>query len=78
MRTIVDIPQDVIAKLDRWASREKLSRAEVVRQALTKAVAEQDIKKDFRQFFGLWKDLGPDKIPKDGLAWQRQLRDESD
>jgi metal-responsive CopG/Arc/MetJ family transcriptional regulator len=78
MRTIVDLPNELIGQLDQWAEREQLSRAEVVRRALSKAVAEQDIKKDFRQFFGLWTDLGPDIVPKDGLAWQRQLRDECD
>jgi Ribbon-helix-helix protein, copG family len=76
MRTIVDIPQDIIVKLDNWAAQENVSRAEVVRRALTKAVAEQDRGKDLSRYFGAWKDLGPDQVPKDGLAWQRQLRDE--
>jgi hypothetical protein len=76
MRTIVDIPQDVIAKLDSWAAREKLSRAEVVRRALAKAVIEQDVDDDWSDVFGAWKNLGPDVVPKDGLAWQQNLRDE--
>ncbi len=74
----MDIPLETITKLDHWAEREKVSRAEIVRRALAKAVTGQDIKKDFSQFFGAWKNFGPDQVPKDGLAWQRQLRDECD
>ncbi len=70
MRTIVDIPQETLTQLDAWAAREKTSRAEIVRRLLGAAVAEQD-KGSLDKYFGVWKDRN-----MDGVAWQRELRDE--
>jgi metal-responsive CopG/Arc/MetJ family transcriptional regulator len=78
MRTIMDIPQETITKLDHWAEREKVSRAEIVRRALTKAVNEQNTPHDFSKYFGAWEAFGPDEVPKDGLTLQQQLRAEWD
>jgi metal-responsive CopG/Arc/MetJ family transcriptional regulator len=72
MRTIVDIPSDTLTRLDAWAEREKVSRAEIVRRVLATAVTEQD-KVDLSQFAGIWKDRDID-----GLAWQQNLRAEWD
>jgi metal-responsive CopG/Arc/MetJ family transcriptional regulator len=73
MRTIVDIPKETVAKLDHWAGRERVSRAEIVRRALAKAVAEQDKPIDWSKYFGAWKDRDID-----GVAFQRALRDAED
>jgi predicted transcriptional regulator len=75
MRMIVDIPQEIIARLNDWAEREQVSRAEIVRRALTKAVNEQDTPKDFSKYFGAWAAFGPDEVPKDGLTLQQLLRE---
>jgi metal-responsive CopG/Arc/MetJ family transcriptional regulator len=73
MRTIVDLPKDLIDQLDQRAAGEQLSRAEVVRRLLIKAVAAQDTKKDWSRFVGLWEDRA-----LDGVAFQRALRDAED
>jgi Ribbon-helix-helix protein, copG family len=70
VRTVIDIPDKLVKTMDSYARMKKISRAEVVRQAL-----ELDVKRIRQELFdmacGAWKDK-----PVDGLALQRKLRDE--
>ena len=70
MRTIIEVPDDVIKSLDRVGGAEKRSRAALIREAIseylrTKAVPPAEAA------FGLWK-----RHPKDGIQYQKALRDE--
>jgi metal-responsive CopG/Arc/MetJ family transcriptional regulator len=73
MRTLVDIPDDQIAELTQLAQREKVSRAALVRKAIS------DLLESKRQTdgdaiaaaFGIWSDM-----EEDGLAYQERLRSE--
>jgi metal-responsive CopG/Arc/MetJ family transcriptional regulator len=71
MRTLVDIPDADIAALDELSRRRKVSRAQVIREAikahLTKAGAGAN---DLDRFFGAWG------TGEDGLAYQERLRSE--
>lgn len=72
MRTLVDIPEDDIAWLDRKAALDGKSRAALVREAVA-AFRSSTFKSGIEQAFGLWKDrtdIG------DGVEFQRRLRAE--
>lgn len=69
MRTLVDIPDKQIKDLMAICEAEKVSRAEVIRQAISlylknKKLEEVDV-------FGIWKDKNVD-----GLTYQEQMRSE--
>lgn len=53
MRTIVDIPDDHIQRLDAIAERSKISRAAVVRIAVERYLGKSH-KKNLDDCFGLW------------------------
>ena len=72
MRTIVDIPDEQIRRLDEAARREGISRAESVRRAVNLYLSAEDGRDvAFREAYGGWLHLGldPDKYLAD-------LRDE--
>ena len=70
MRALVDIPNDLIEDLAKLSAAKKLSRAEIIRQAITAFV--NDNKLPTRESaFGLWSDTGVD-----GVAYQDVLREE--
>lgn len=74
MRTIVDLPNEDIRRLDGIAKREKVSRAEVVRRAV-KDYADKVEPHPIDAVFGMWKgrkDIG------DGVEYQRRIRAEWD
>ena len=73
MRTLVDIPDDQIAELAKIADAEKVSRAALVRRAITDLLAAHRAKKNdaFEAAFGSWADM-----EEDGLAFQERLRSE--
>jgi Arc/MetJ-type ribon-helix-helix transcriptional regulator len=79
MRTLVDIPDDAINRLDVLRAAKGWSRAEAVRRAVNdllerEAEAERAADKAaFDAAFGMWKDRGTD-----GLAYQQALRAEWD
>jgi predicted transcriptional regulator len=79
MRTLIDIPEDAIRRLDDLAAASGWSRAEAVRRAindmLERAAAAERAADDaaLSAAFGLWKDRGID-----GLAYQKALRAEWD
>lgn len=70
MRTLVDIPNKQLGELAEICKQENLSRAAVVREAITAYIAEHRSKKTV-DAFGLW---GKKKI--DGLKYQRKIRSE--
>ena len=69
MRTLVDIPDKQIKDLTAICEAEKVSRAEIVRRAISDYLEKK--KPGTAEAFGLWKDH---KV--DGLAYQEQVRSE--
>lgn len=69
MRTLVDIPDRQIVELIRISKAEKVSRAEIIRQAVAAFIEMK--KPGAFEAFGLWK-----KRAIDGLAYQEQVRSE--
>lgn len=69
MRTLVDLTERQIAELDRLSKMHDLSRAELVRRAVDRYLAETA--PDREAGFGLWKRAGA-KV--DGLRFQRRMR----
>lgn len=74
MRTLVDIPEDDIAKLDALATRVKKSRAAAIREAI-KLYLEQrgDDRSWIDRGYGLWAHR--DDIP-DSVEYQRAIRED--
>ncbi|MFO8009002.1 MAG: ribbon-helix-helix protein, CopG family [Candidatus Brocadiia bacterium] len=70
MRTIVDLPDDQIELLKQLSERTRLSRAELMRRAVGEYLQRRKPGPDERAF-GIWRDA-----PRDGLDYQRGLRDE--
>ncbi|MCB9983028.1 MAG: CopG family transcriptional regulator [Rhodospirillales bacterium] len=78
MRTIVDLPEKDVKLLDVLGQKENVSRAELVRRAVSGYLeAEKNKSADMLdQYFGLLKD-SPDVFDGlDGLAWQDKMRSE--
>lgn len=69
MRTLVDIPDPQIAALAAIGSANKISRAEVIRRAITAYVEQHRVGSD--DAFGLWKET-----LEDGVAYQERVRSE--
>lgn len=70
MRTIVDIPEDVLDELDDLAKREEISRAEAVRRAMAEYLESRRSSRR-EAAFGVWKSK---KI--DSLRYEDDLRGE--
>jgi hypothetical protein len=78
MRTLIDIPEEDLAKIKKITAEQGISRAEYVRRALKTSLGSEP-KADISQYFGLWKKaLSPDVEPEDGVAYQQRLRSEWD
>lgn len=73
MRTIIDLPDSQLAALREIELRKKVSRAELIRQAVAQYVGLHAGTEDA---FGAWKT--PAHRPADGLALQTKLRAEWD
>ena len=72
MRTIIDIPDIQVKVLNHLSKKKKVSRAEVIRQALTNYISKYSkTRKSYKESFGLWKD---NKL--DSIEYQRNLRNE--
>jgi metal-responsive CopG/Arc/MetJ family transcriptional regulator len=73
MRTLVDIPDDQIAELNKLAEREKVSRASLVRKAISDLLASRLKSGDdaIAAAFGLWSDM-----EEDGRTYIERLRGE--
>lgn len=69
MRTLVDIPDGELEQLTVLSRQRKVSRAELIRQAVSGFLAEN--KAGLEGSFGLWK-----KRAVDGVEYQERLRGE--
>jgi metal-responsive CopG/Arc/MetJ family transcriptional regulator len=70
MRTIIELPQELLSHLDAHCRRENLSRAEAIRRAIDAMLADRS-KADAAGAFGLWRDRA-----KTAHADLDRLRDE--
>lgn len=72
MRTIIDIPDIQVKVLNQLSKKKKVSRAEIIRQALTNYITNYSkTKNSYKKSFGILKDK---KL--DGIEFQRKLRKE--
>ena len=72
MRTIVNIPESQLKILNKLAAERKISRSELIRQAL--AEYSENRKKELFQYksaFGSWK-----KKNLDSIDYQKKIREE--
>ncbi len=72
MRTLIDVPETLLAEVDELARRENISRAEAVRRAM-KEYIEQRRAPRADAAFGIWKSR---RI--DALRYEESLRREWD
>ena len=70
MRTLVDIPKQDLDALDQLGRRRRMSRAGVIRKAVSDYLA-RNRSPTFDEAFGLWADRAVD-----GLDYQRKIRSE--
>ncbi|MCM2404100.1 ribbon-helix-helix domain-containing protein [Rhizobium sp. S153] len=70
MRTLVDIDEKALAALDDIARRQRVSRASLIREAVSDLLLKRQGPAD-EAAFGLWAEK---KV--DGLAYQKALRQE--
>jgi metal-responsive CopG/Arc/MetJ family transcriptional regulator len=70
MRTLIDIPDDDLKALDQLGERGGVSRAKLVRQAISDYLAKT-YKAQIDTAFGLWRDRA-----EDGVDYQRRVRSE--
>ena len=70
MRTLVDLPEPDVRALDQIGKRRRVSRAKVIRQAVSEFLAKSATD-ETNAAFGLWRDEGVD-----GLEYQRRVRAE--
>ena len=69
MRTLVDIPEGELEQLNVLSRVRKVSRAELIRQAVTGYLEQNRV--GLEDSFGIWKRRGVD-----GVEYQTRLRDE--
>ncbi len=70
MRTVIDVPDDVIKSLDRVGGVENRSRAALIREAITEYLRAKSVP-SMEAAFGLWKER-----EIDGVQYQNELRGE--
>ncbi len=69
MRALIDIPDDQVEALAEMAKSEKVSRAELIRRAITDLLASRTAASK-SSAFGLWG------AGEDGLAYEDRIRAE--
>lgn len=80
MRTLIDVPDQQLDELAAICASRRLSRAEVVRQAIAAFIERNRPSREAA--FGLWKDQTvylpgeSEPLPEDGVAYQEKLRSE--
>ncbi|AGA91437.1 Ribbon-helix-helix protein, copG family [Thioflavicoccus mobilis 8321] len=72
MRTVIDLPDDQIAPLKDLAESLNVSRAELIRRAVTDFLRRHEVPTEDAAF-GIWR--GHDE---DGVAYQERARSEWD
>ena len=70
MRTVIDVPDQLIESLDRVSGTEQRSRAALIREAIAEFLRKRS-GPSAEAAFGLWKDR-----KTDGLRYQNGLRAE--
>lgn len=70
MRTIIDVPDDLVRRLDEVGLRENCSRAALIRQAIAEYL-QHKIMPPGEAAFGIWKGMD-----RDGVQYQATLRSE--
>ena len=70
MRTIIQLPDDQAQQLAEVSRNQGISRAEAVRRALVRYLAEHRRGRQ-EDVFGMWRGRG-----EEGLAYERRLRKE--
>ena len=70
MRTVIDVPEELIESLDQVGGSEKRSRAALIREAITEFLQRKS-RPSAEAAFGIWKNTGVD-----GLRYQEELRSE--
>jgi len=70
MRTIVDIPDKIVASLDQVREERGCSRAAIIREALETYTKTHGVE-EMQAAYGIWKNR-----KKDGLSYQSELRGE--
>jgi metal-responsive CopG/Arc/MetJ family transcriptional regulator len=73
MRTLIDIPDDMLFELDGLARKHGRSRAAEVREAVRKHILDQTDRSWILEGYGYWKDR--DDIG-DGVDYQRAIRED--
>ena len=74
MRTIIDLSEEQIAALDRLRQEQGVSRAELIREAVTAyLVSQKRVTLKERPGFGSWK-----RKRVDGVKYQQRIRSEWD
>jgi len=70
MRTIIEVPEDIIKSLDREGKRRKKSRAAIIREAICLYLDQRELPTE-ETAFGVWRGRG-----RSGLKYQEQIRSE--
>lgn len=70
MRTIIEVPAEVIQNLDKVGNQQRKSRAAIIREAIQQYLEGRELRNSDAAF-GVWKGKG-----KEGLKYQEQLRSE--
>lgn len=70
MRTIIEVPEEVIRNLDKVGNQQRKSRAAIIREAIQLYLEGKELKNSDAAF-GVWKSKG-----REGLKYQEQLRSE--
>ena len=70
MRTIIEVPEDVIRTLDKVGKQQKKSRAAIIREAIHLYLKRKPLNAS-DEAFGVWKGQR-----RDGLRYQEQVRAE--
>jgi metal-responsive CopG/Arc/MetJ family transcriptional regulator len=71
MRTIIEIPDNMLHALDIAREKQNCSRAAIIREAISAFLERNKHQTNLNQSFGTWKDQ-----KKDGLEYQEKLREE--
>lgn len=72
MRAIINIPDEQIMVLNQLSKKQKLSRAALIRQAVTLYINNTNkIEREIQNIFGIWKNKNIDSV-----NYQQKLRAE--
>lgn len=62
MRTIIEVPDEVIHKLDQLGELKQRSRAAIIREAISLYLEQKAVRDEDDGAFGLWKSRGLDSL----------------